>query len=444
MFSMNDEANTKWRDTAAVIDAFGGIRPMAHKLDVPVSTVQGWKQRNAIPENRVADIVAAAAAHGVDLSGIAAPSDTAEETPAETAAPAAASATPEKTSPVAGPKSQITGAERQSGDRGTFFIAVIALIVALGAGGWLVLGGGQAVAPGPEIDRLTDRLEALEATAQDDPSARLQRQFSADIAEIRAEIDRLAEAQAKLAVPSAETDALANRLQAIERELGQVQNNVAREVQSATAALSAAQDEIEQLRQQLAAVGESRSTDDRNIASAVGFALAAGRLQRAMDAGEPYDGVLSELRTLVTDDAAVGALLDRLSAAADAGVPTRDALTVGFPAVARAVVAAAAGDAVSGWTDRTLQRIRNTVSVRRIGPDVPGDAAEARVARAEAKLLGGDLSGAVAELDGLEGAAAEAAAAWRAGARARLNAGAAADELEALASARLRAASNGP
>lgn len=435
---MNDAANTKWRDTAAVIDAFGGIRPMAHKLDVPVSTVQGWKQRNAIPENRVADIEAAAAAHGVDLSDIAAPDEV------EMAAADAASAATEETSPVVAPPSQAGSEERRGSDRGAFIIAVIALIIALGAGGWLVLGETQRVAPGTETERLTDRLAALEAAAQDGPGERLERQFSADIAGLRADIDRLADAQSQLSAPTAETEALTARLQAVEAELDRVQTEVVRDVQSATDALSATQDEIEQLRQQLAAAGESRSTDDQTIARAVAFAFAAGRLRRAMDAGAPYEGVLSELRALAGDDAAVGALLERLSAAADAGVPTHDALAVQFPAVAREVVASAASDAASDWTERILQRVRNTVSVRRTGADVPGDAAEARVARAEAKLRGGDLAGAVGELDELEGAAAAAAADWLAGARARLDAGAAADELEAVAGTRLLAASNGP
>ena len=50
-----------------IIGLFGGIRPMAHKLDVPVSTVQGWKERAAIPSNRHDEILAAAAKHNVDL-----------------------------------------------------------------------------------------------------------------------------------------------------------------------------------------------------------------------------------------------------------------------------------------------------------------------------------------------------------------------------------------
>lgn len=51
-----------------VIQAFGGIRPMANKLGIAVSTVQGWKNRDAIPDSRHADIREAARKHGISLS----------------------------------------------------------------------------------------------------------------------------------------------------------------------------------------------------------------------------------------------------------------------------------------------------------------------------------------------------------------------------------------
>lgn len=59
-------------DAGAVIDRFGGIRPMAAKMRVPVTTVQGWKKRNVIPGNRRADVLLAAQAHHIDLSDIVA------------------------------------------------------------------------------------------------------------------------------------------------------------------------------------------------------------------------------------------------------------------------------------------------------------------------------------------------------------------------------------
>lgn len=68
-----------------IIALFGGIRPMASKLHVPVTTVQGWKKRGAIPEARHDDIRNAAAAHGIALSS----DDLAAATPEVTEAEAA-------------------------------------------------------------------------------------------------------------------------------------------------------------------------------------------------------------------------------------------------------------------------------------------------------------------------------------------------------------------
>ncbi|MEQ9606464.1 MAG: hypothetical protein RLN99_02230, partial [Kiloniellaceae bacterium] len=50
-----------------IIDAFGGIRPMAKTLGLAVSTVQGWKERAAIPANRHDQIRAAARENNIAI-----------------------------------------------------------------------------------------------------------------------------------------------------------------------------------------------------------------------------------------------------------------------------------------------------------------------------------------------------------------------------------------
>jgi len=83
-----------------VIERFGGIRPMATKLGVAVTTVQGWKERGHIPGGRWQQIAAAAAEHGIDLGGGEASAPTSERAEEEAAPPAP----PEKPAPSEKPK----------------------------------------------------------------------------------------------------------------------------------------------------------------------------------------------------------------------------------------------------------------------------------------------------------------------------------------------------
>lgn len=203
-----------------IVERFGGIRPMAHKLDIPVTTVQGWKKRGAIPANRHADLRAAALRHGIAVSDAdldAAATAPAEERPAtgglytvpppaqpvETGERDASSASPDAPSPAAAaPAAAVptTGARRS---RLAGSVAVVALLVgalALTQGFW-----GRAV-PGWPVGR--------PAPAPEDTAARTQ---------IRALEDRLAALGQQLearpaapAVSAADLEALARRVAALE------------------------------------------------------------------------------------------------------------------------------------------------------------------------------------------------------------------------------------
>lgn len=51
-----------------IIEKFGGIRPMSSKINVAVTTVQGWKKRNVIPGTRKDTIIQAAKEYDIDLT----------------------------------------------------------------------------------------------------------------------------------------------------------------------------------------------------------------------------------------------------------------------------------------------------------------------------------------------------------------------------------------
>lgn len=68
--SMSQNKNKPIENAREVIERFGGIRPMAKKIDVAVTTIQGWKKRDVIPGTRREVILDAAQEHNVDLSDI--------------------------------------------------------------------------------------------------------------------------------------------------------------------------------------------------------------------------------------------------------------------------------------------------------------------------------------------------------------------------------------
>ncbi len=62
---------TPLNNASEIIERFGGIRPMAAKINTPVTTVQGWKKRNVIPGARRDLIAQAATEHNIDISDLA-------------------------------------------------------------------------------------------------------------------------------------------------------------------------------------------------------------------------------------------------------------------------------------------------------------------------------------------------------------------------------------
>jgi len=61
--------NMDFDNAALIIEKFGGIRPMANKTNIPVTTIQGWKKRGAIPKGRRDEILAFATQNDIDLTG---------------------------------------------------------------------------------------------------------------------------------------------------------------------------------------------------------------------------------------------------------------------------------------------------------------------------------------------------------------------------------------
>ncbi|MDP3527582.1 MAG: mitofilin family membrane protein, partial [Hoeflea sp.] len=137
-------------------------------------------------------------------------------------------------------------------------------------------------------------------------------------------------------------------------------------------------------------------------------AIAAAGLKSAIDRGGSFMSELEAFATVAPDDPAVPELRDL----AASGVPSRSSLIEGFPEAATTAIAAADPvDPDAGLVDRLMSSALSVVKVRRVG-EVEGDTAEAIAARAEARLMDGDLDAALAEWNQLPEASRAAASVY--------------------------------
>lgn len=180
--------------------------------------------------------------------------------------------------------------------------------------------------------------------------------------------------------------------------------------------------------------GEQKALAAANASAVIGV---AARLNAALDSGLPFAADLKLLTPLAQGDAKLGEVATALQPYAQNGVSSRTALVVAFPAMAKAALADDVAD--DSFGERLMGKIRNLVSLRRVGADVQGDSVEAKLARAEAAVEAGDLGKAVELVKSMPPQTARATTGWLSRAEDHLAAKRAIDQLAAQAVALLGA-----
>jgi hypothetical protein len=294
-------------------------------------------------------------------------------------------------------------------------------------------------------DRLADRLEALRARLDQVPENLVTEQALAEsldamegrLADAPAEL--LAERLGPIAERLARLEELPDRLDRLEGRLDTADSD-AEALEALNARLETLATVVNQAEtrlQEIARMAEARRAAD---IQAQALALAAGQLRRDLAAGASFGASLATVRSLVSDQP-VADQLDRIDDHAETGIPTRNELAVRFPAMAEQVRRAEGAGESDDAVDRALDNLRGLVRVRPAPGEVTGEETAAVLARAEHRVGTGNIAGAVAALEALTGAPAEAAQSWLEAARARL---AAEEVLAALDAAALeRLASEG-
>ncbi|HTG24680.1 MAG TPA: uroporphyrinogen-III synthase, partial [Reyranella sp.] len=240
------------------------------------------------------------------------------------------------------------------------------------------------------LDDLEKRLRALSATATEKPTG-----SDPAVAELRSRVEALESRPA--AAPPAGTPAAPPAMPA-----GEADKEIAvlrAEITTLHTALQALDQSVTGQREQTKALGDALGARNAGEQKALVAARAsavigvAARLSAALDSGLPFAADLTLLAPLAQGDAKLTEVAAALQPYAQAGVPSRAALAASFPAVAKAALADDVAD--DSFGERLLGKVRSIVSLRRVGDDVPGDSAEAKLARAEAALDAGDLAKAV-------------------------------------------------
>ena len=487
-----------------VIARFGGIRPMAGKLGVAVSTVQGWRERGAIPLRHHDRVREAARASGIEIApaDLAAVPERAVEAPTQPEPkseprpepqpepkpeprpeprPDRKSESQAEPNPASKPRaaaSVLPGSappptEPAVAGLGRTWLAgalLGALLLAVGAGGaflardlWIPLADPEyGELDGAELVSFERRIATLESAETQRPAG-LDPDALTPLAEslqvLQARIDALAAETADDDAAAARTAELTERLD----RLGGRLNEIAAQAQDQTAKDQTALDEVNQriedlaarpdsapeisiLTQQVAELAAARVATEATANANATLSLAVLQLREALQGSGPFAAELGLLRDLAASGALaegpeVVALIAPLTPYGETGIPSLARLKADFPAVARAALVAARGGAGSGWWAGVVRRLSDLVILRPVGEvDARDKSPGAVLARAETWIRANDPSAALDELAALQGPSAEAVREWREAAGARAAARQALVGLGRLLAARLRAA----
>jgi len=186
-----------------------------------------------------------------------------------------------------------------------------------------------------------------------------------------------------------------------------------------------------------AAVVAMTKQETTKQAAAQALALTIGNLRESLKSGQPFARALAAVQRLGGEEPDVKRVAVTLAPFAADGIPTLETLRLDYAGVARAIAEAmpVAGD---GLVEKTLNRIKSLVTVRRVDGDGAsmtdgGPAPDRQLAGVRRSLEQGELEKAVNTLAALDGPALAAAEPWLKKARARLDADAMIATLNGLA-----------
>jgi hypothetical protein len=251
--------------------------------------------------------------------------------------------------------------------------------------------------------------------------------------------------------PQTEAAVAANRtsLQQLEQRLSAIEAQSASRAAGEDAEMQKVQQEVAKLGTAAADLGNRLLPIERQIQAQGGagrtdaaLLVALLQMRESIEQGRPFPAEYAAFTALAHDHPDLVAAAEPLGQAAQDGVPGRLTLSTRLDELAGRIADATPPPAAD-WGSQALARLRALVTIRRVeGASESGP--EAAVSDAQLALARGDLGDAVAQLDRLSGANAEAAAPWLRMARQRLAVETTLAHLQELLTARLTQPSETP
>lgn len=402
----SESAETSFPAAEEIINALGGIRPAAAKLAVPVTTVQGWKNRGRIPENRQAEIERALADQGINIASLVS-DDNGNEFDKDQAASEGkthvnAGRVQTEDGRVSSDNTEIDvpvvqPVETNSGNRGLLPASVALLFSALAL---------LAVAVLIFRPELLAGIQGNSAKGSAGRVVEVEALLAQKFAGVTKQFEQLIAAQEELGKQQMENEqrvaALAEKISAmptsvnisafedLERKSDSVQGQLAKlraEIQQTSTGLSEEISSIEKgLQISLNAIGEKSDAislrqaeiDKRLSASSsdgiksdggrFALSLAVGQLEMATRSDVEFRKALERVRNVAQSFPKVIPIIDQLAIEAEAGLVSRQVLMEGFAGIRSKLAAGRPPSGGWGVADGAWAQIKAAIGLRRIGP----------------------------------------------------------------------------
>lgn len=441
-----------------IIERFGGIRPMATKMDVPVTTVQGWKKRNVIPGNRRDDVVDAAARNNIDLSGLVVSAPPANANVSQFHRPS--DSAPPLRKREWQDHDDLMSAIKESEQKAittSVWTAAALIAVAIGAGVLFLWPHAEKKIEQNEqqIAALNNDVNALDQEVKD---VNMRASFLKKIVpedmqqrldELQMQASNLQNTMAQLAerattvtdqVVGPEAGSLSDRIAVLEQQFAtmtgaqgmtdlagkirQLEQSAAGQTQL-SGAMAELQGIVDNLDTRVSSIDQELERTSQSGESALGQTLdgvsgqdmkaaamliAFSQLRDSLNRQAPFEEDLQLLRNLVGEDnPEMIEALDRLAPQAENGILTSEGLSNEFRGLAGDVVVSSLKGEDISVMDKIKTRLSGMFSIKKDGELVGGTPTQTLVDQAQRQLDTGDVQGAIATLQSLEGPAAETA-----------------------------------